>query len=394
MSALILVGCGGGGDTSGLPSGPFKQFGTLVDSTVYGVSYQTETLSGITDNGRFEYMPGETVTFSIGDITFPPVLAEKIITPFTLAGTTDLSDPTVINILRLLQSLDSDEFLNSISIASSSIDAAKGVSLDFTLPVADFETAAADYLMAAVGDPNLVAQADAIAHFERTIAALSPVGGVWVKLTNGTSYLVFLDKTRYIIAHIENNEPDNITGSVLPVSAEYGTYTWDSSSGDFNAVVSEESDGEGGLSGNISNLFIGSDGWMTMSDPCVCFFVSDQLSRVDRWSDHILVGAWLLPEGSGYNVLMFLDHNSYLIVHTNNQEFDDVVGAVVPVSAEYGTYTWDSTTGDFSVVVSGQSDGEGGLSHPRGNVTLAIDGDVLTLTDSVDGPVTLTKISP
>ena len=47
----------------------------------------------------------------------PAVAAAAIITPFELAGSTDITDAKVVNILRLLQSLDQDgDVYNGVAI--------------------------------------------------------------------------------------------------------------------------------------------------------------------------------------------------------------------------------------------------------------------------------------
>lgn len=82
--------------------------GNLVDAPVEGVRYESGALAGITgSDGGFQYEVGNTVRFSIGDIALGvPVMGKALITPLDLVvnGTTDT--PAVINIARLLQSLD------------------------------------------------------------------------------------------------------------------------------------------------------------------------------------------------------------------------------------------------------------------------------------------------
>jgi hypothetical protein len=83
--------------------------GVLVDAPVEGVRYESGALAGITGSrGEFRYEVGNTVRFSIGDIALgQPVAGKAVITPLDLVedGTSDT--PAVINIARLLQSLDS-----------------------------------------------------------------------------------------------------------------------------------------------------------------------------------------------------------------------------------------------------------------------------------------------
>jgi hypothetical protein len=84
--------------------------GVLVDAPVAGVGYESGTLAGITgDNGEFRYEVGNTIRFSIGDIPLgQPVMGKAVITPLDLVANGTADTPAVINIARLLQSLDSN----------------------------------------------------------------------------------------------------------------------------------------------------------------------------------------------------------------------------------------------------------------------------------------------
>jgi hypothetical protein len=83
--------------------------GTLVDAPVEGVHYASGALAGITgSSGEFRYEVGNTVRFSIGDIALGrPVMGKAVITPLDLVENGTSETPAVINIARLLQSLDS-----------------------------------------------------------------------------------------------------------------------------------------------------------------------------------------------------------------------------------------------------------------------------------------------
>jgi len=91
------------------------------------VNYQTPTQSGATDaNGTFSYLPGETVTFSIGGVQLGAVPGTAKISLFTLAGLTPPASEValrrelersqrratplvrVMNLARLLIALDTD----------------------------------------------------------------------------------------------------------------------------------------------------------------------------------------------------------------------------------------------------------------------------------------------
>ena len=107
----ILVSCGGGGGGSSNPTST----GVFIDSPVINIGYRTETQNGVTNSrGEFKYHPGETITFFIGDLEFPPVLAGERVTPLDMADTDDITHPMVINIARLLQTLDKDGLSDSL----------------------------------------------------------------------------------------------------------------------------------------------------------------------------------------------------------------------------------------------------------------------------------------
>lgn len=167
LTALLTACLGGGGGGSDDDSaGAAGKTGRLVDSAVAGVSYSTASFSGSTNaDGEYLYKEGETVTFRIGDIVFPAVTAKGVLTPLDLAGSTDINNPVVINIARLLQSLDEDGNPdNGIVIPELATTAA----LDFTLGVADFAAA----VQAALGI-TLISQADALDHLQDELDELN-----------------------------------------------------------------------------------------------------------------------------------------------------------------------------------------------------------------------------
>jgi len=92
--------------------------GTLVDAPVGGVSYESGSLAGITgSNGEFRYEVGNTIRFYLGDITLgEPVMGKAVISPLDLVPNGTADTPAVVNIARLLQSLDSEPDDDVISI--------------------------------------------------------------------------------------------------------------------------------------------------------------------------------------------------------------------------------------------------------------------------------------
>ena len=142
FALLILTACGDGGGSS---SGSEVQNGVFIDSAVEGVTFTTATQSGTTDSaGTFSYLPGEIVSFYIGDILIGSAQGQAQLTPLEFVpGAVDETDPQVTNILRFVQSLDSDNNPdNGITISSMVATQAVGQSLDFSLATAAFQTVA------------------------------------------------------------------------------------------------------------------------------------------------------------------------------------------------------------------------------------------------------------
>jgi len=124
-------------DTSGLP----LLNGRFIDGgPVDGLQFSTASISGITnDGGQFQYREGESVTFSLGDIELPSVRADSIISALDVFQTVDALDVSVVNLNRLLITLDEDgELDNGINIPDIATLSATGIQLDFV--ARDFST--------------------------------------------------------------------------------------------------------------------------------------------------------------------------------------------------------------------------------------------------------------
>jgi hypothetical protein len=176
-SLLIACGGGGGGDDPDPVPPPETSTGVFLDSPVINIGYRTEALEGVTNSlGEFEYLPGESVTFFIGDLNFPAVAATGTVTPLELSGTQDTTDPKVMNMIRLLQTLDQDgDPSNGITITDLAKSSATQV--DFNLSEANFAASSAVMNLifnAGLAAPvtELVSAADALAHFQKELIAL------------------------------------------------------------------------------------------------------------------------------------------------------------------------------------------------------------------------------
>jgi hypothetical protein len=120
--SATLTACGGGSGSSPSASSGTTQVATFIDSAVEGLAYTSGSRSGLTDrHGNFPYAPGETVTFSIGNMVLGSVTPTgNKVTPLQIVpGATSATDARVTRILRTLQTLDSDGKLeNGIQITA------------------------------------------------------------------------------------------------------------------------------------------------------------------------------------------------------------------------------------------------------------------------------------
>ncbi|MFT6264433.1 MAG: Leucine-rich repeat (LRR) protein [Oleiphilaceae bacterium] len=172
---LLISACGSDGSSSNQAKTPLMT-GQFIDSPVENLKYRTVSESGFTNNlGEFNYREGEEITFSIGGIDLPSTIAGPIITPLDLVGTTIVDDLAVVNIARLLQSLDIDGNPNNgIEIASKAHKTAEDMTIDFEHVNFD---ARITNLVVNSGSLNttLVSKEIALNHFMTSLGLLSDV---------------------------------------------------------------------------------------------------------------------------------------------------------------------------------------------------------------------------
>lgn len=188
LLGLALSACGGGGEDPiptppvgtpppvVTPPEPTTYTGTFIDSAVEGLSYKTATQEGTTNaSGEFIYQLGETVVFSIGGIKFPAVDVKAVLTPLDIFETEDLSNAGVVNMLRLLQSLDEDGMPeNGIKIIEAAHTLVENINIDFT--DSNFATLIDVALALYSGINNsLISEEAALQHFRDTLMLNEPM---------------------------------------------------------------------------------------------------------------------------------------------------------------------------------------------------------------------------
>lgn len=178
VMALLVLGalsaCGGSGGFSAAEEGPGTSAaltGQFLDAPVEGMGYSTPTQSGVTDAaGRFQYLAGETVSFTLYGKPLSSSIGFSTLTPGdTGVQETDLD--RIVNQLRFLQTVDADnDTSNGIRLPAI----AGAFSIDFSQRIEDFEndTDVQAFLTTHAGGRPLVTVQDAIAHFSQSINAV------------------------------------------------------------------------------------------------------------------------------------------------------------------------------------------------------------------------------
>jgi hypothetical protein len=192
IMVLLLAACGSDDSAPTVDIAPAEETlltGVFVDSAVEGIFYETATQSGTTNSlGEYNYLSGETVTFSIGAIVLGAAPASGVVTPLSIVPDAVSADNLQVNnIVRFLLSLDSDgDPDNGISISSDITTAAADTVVDFS--VADLSvdpgvTALLDAFPAII----LVDETTAQSHFNETLALLeAEQNTVWGNLQWGS----------------------------------------------------------------------------------------------------------------------------------------------------------------------------------------------------------------
>jgi len=152
IGLLFLSGCSGGGSNADVTT---VLQGRFIDSPVEGLDYETPTQSGRTNqDGFFNYLEGEEVTFLIGDVYIGTSPGKHIVTPLDLVpGSVDEFDPTVTNICRLLQSLDVDgNEENGITLTDAIRAQVNGTYINFDTTTEGFTTSEVEDMFAVLNE--------------------------------------------------------------------------------------------------------------------------------------------------------------------------------------------------------------------------------------------------
>ncbi|WP_303290292.1 hypothetical protein [Marinobacter sp. SS5-14b] len=404
-SVVGLAGCGGSSGGGGTPTttGSTAETGVFVDSPVGNIGYRTATKEGVTNaSGEYEYETGEEVTFFIGDLEFPPVPAAGVVTPLDIAGTTDTSNDTVVNIARLLQTLDTDgDPSNGIAISDTAKNNATQV--DFGIPAADFESSSAVVTLIQNGGQDtattaLISVAEAKSHLEGTLdnegvsfTNETSITGGWILDTsaetgNGTEHFIFFafDASTNTYVHVEEKELQTETEEGM----EFGTFSVDEND---VLTASENFFNENGDIGIFpataeESVEISINGNATLSVYEEGNTEPVETIPVIRIESDGIVGTWIYentnPADQEVLLLAFLRDGTYVQAEFLKDGPEEGNGA------EVGSYSYDTNTTVISpsnIIVDTNTDA--GLSDFVGSADLkgSVSGNTLTLTVTEDG---------
>jgi hypothetical protein len=246
---LFLTACGGGGGGGG--GGSSQQVGQFVDDPVGGLTYKctnadgSQTITGVTDaDGHFNYMPGQTCAFKVGNITLGSLSAipsDGKVTPQDVAGVSRTATvaPSALAIAQFLQSLNDGTANGKINIpaatttalSANSVTAVTLVTSTGSISQADLQTivttAGKTLVSAAIAKGALDLQI-ASGNIDKTsgsVSASAPVVLNSISITSTASPPAGLTDQLTAIGYYSDGKTADLTKSVTWVSSDSKTLT-------------------------------------------------------------------------------------------------------------------------------------------------------------------------
>ena len=362
--------------------------GVFLDAVVENIQFETETQSGQTNSaGEFQYLSGETVTFSLGELVLPSTLAAAVVTPIEILEASGVADDAVVNMVRLLLSLDIDsDGSNGIQLSDAAANVATDA-INFFVSIEAFEANAAVLSLIQNGGQNasvmeLVSAEDAQLHFEATLQeqgiVLPKLVGAYRETiraededTSDEVLFVFREDGVYYFMEVNNALSGN--------DFEFGAFDYQLKRLTANAVLDENEDlGLNGIEEGVL-LELTTSGFELIPDDVSAPYVFEKVGV----SGEGLVGAWLLQHEDEV-VFVFTEDGFFFAM----QPMDEEGG----IGMEYGTYQHDPSSGliEFNLILntSGDTLTSGGAPD---SVTVEGDTMMFTVPDEAE-PVIFTRI--
>jgi len=159
---------------------------------------------------------------------------------------------------------------------------------------------------------------------------------------------------------------------------EYGTYTHDNSTGELTLNVVKDENGDCGLADNgiptaMEDTIVVDGDTMTFTEDDGDIYSFPRLCSADS----PIVGAWD-HFSDEYGAAVFYENGKYVVYDSSEVE-----------GVEYGTYTHDNSTGEFSVSVVKDENWDAGFAEdgiPFGDDTVFIENDKMIVNDNPGAP--------
>tara|TARA_R110001599_G_scaffold353442_1_gene592250 strand:- start:32985 stop:40364 length:7380 start_codon:yes stop_codon:yes gene_type:complete len=244
--SLVLNACGGGGGGSSTEPGSDNNFSTRTgifsDSPVSGLTYTFNSEFYKTNNaGRFEYRwddilgeVAEKTSFYLGGFLLGEVSGKSNVTPLDIFGATSTSDPRVVNLLRLLQTLDNDDDpSNGIEILPSVQEQfTQSLNINWADDIFSNNSPITTILDTAKPDASIVSAENAVAHFIDQISELPEIelfsvggnlsgliGNVELEINGDSSITVSPSDTAFIFgSRLISGAPYSVTIKTISAS--------------------------------------------------------------------------------------------------------------------------------------------------------------------------------
>ena len=178
-----------------------------------------------------------------------------------------------------------------------------------------------------------------------------------------TTMLTFFNDSTYIITETDSSAIANV---------ETGTYTWDSSTGAFEATVLADTKSSLRSPYTLNNIKL------TVLNNELSIFGSDTLSPV-RVAAKVtgaiapIIGAWYLGNDKQ---IIFAHNNNYIYVQDTSTISTDLIGS------EIGTYAWDQDSGLLTVGLITDGNGISGLQDSSSIIAEVVSNSLSITADS------------
>jgi len=233
---MFIAGCGGSSKSPGAPSTSSSSTmnGDFADAPVVGLSYSCGSTTGVTGTGgAFTCPSNSTVTFKVGGVTICNAPALAFMTPVSCAQangnpSANASTPSVVATAQFMISIGTPTgtapgSMSTLTITSAELQAASGVSLDFS-------TATQDQLQTAVNtvNPGQTLTSPSTAEDELTGTVAANVAGNYSGSYSGNdsgTWTVTVDSSGNVTGTYTSSSQNGGTGTISGSLVSGTTYS-------------------------------------------------------------------------------------------------------------------------------------------------------------------------